>query len=370
MNGRERITNILNGRATDRLAWTTLIDEPTRLGMDESVRNLHPFDFYRMVGCDIMQFGDHGFYGTSQEVGLPCRLAEPDIETQAVVNTDGSEEIVRNTAWGNLKTILADGHPMKYPVETIGDLRVLKNIWANSSYIEDVSESFEKRLMKMENKIGEDGIYIHTLGPSPVQLLLEYEMGVMNFNYLLMDNPNEVTELLNIMHECRKQQYEILARRTSVECIIPVENTSTGMISPEQYEKYSLPQISDFVEIMHQYHKKAIIHMCGHLKALLPIIRKTGLDGINGLTPSPVGDTSVRDMLDVFGEDFIILGGILNSSVFHNESVSREKLWMELDNVFTPETRKANFLLWVQADGITTPLEKFITVGEWFNNHD
>ena len=123
MNGRECITNILRGRMTDRLAWTTLIDEPSRSSMDESVRNLHPFDFYRMVGCDIMQFGDHGFYGTPQEVGLPCCLAEPDIETQAVINTDGAEEITRNTVLGNLKTILADAHPMKYPVETIGDLR-------------------------------------------------------------------------------------------------------------------------------------------------------------------------------------------------------------------------------------------------------
>jgi len=366
MTGRERITNILNKEPTDRITWTTLVDEPTRSGMDESVRGLHPFDFYRMIGCDIMQFGDHGFYNTEEAVGRACVL-ESDIRAETITKADGSEEIIRKTALGNLRMVTQNSHPVKYPVETIDDLRILKNIWSNASYKEDSSDLFEKRLARMENRIGNDGIYAHTLGASPVQDLLEFEMGVMNFNYLLADHPEELEELMNIMHECRKQEYEILARRTSVECVIPVENTSTAMISPEQYEKYSLPQISDFVDIMHQYNKKAVIHMCGHLKALLPIIKETGLDGINALTPPPVGNTFVKDVMETFGEDFIILGGLLDGNVFHKENINKKDLWLELDKLFIPEVRKANFLLWAQADGIATPLEKFIAVQEWFN---
>ena len=365
MTGRERITNILNGKPADRLAWTTLIDEPTRSLMDDGLRLLHPFEFYRLLGCDILQFGDHGFYGTSEAVGLPACLVTPEIETITTPMSDGASEIIKKTEWGTLTSIEEEGHPIKYPVTCLEELLILKNIWLNSHFKEDSTDGYEKRLASMEKKIGESGIYVHTIGPSPVQRLLEFDTGLINFNILLADYPEEVEELLDVMHHCRKQEYEILARRTSVDCIIPVENTSTAMISPCQYEKYSLPQITDFVNIMHHYNKKAVLHMCGHLKALLPIIRQSGLDGINALTPPPIGDTDFSDALRMFGKQFVILGGMFDSTIFHDPGASKQVIWQSLDKIFTPELREANFLLWIQADGIPTAFEKLAGIKEW-----
>lgn len=366
--GKERIEGILNKNKVEPYSWTTLIDAETRQGMSEDICNLHPFDFYRNIGCDILQLGDHGFWGTDDAVGSPARLVTPEINVKKTINSDGSEEITSESTWGQLTTVYQNGHPLKYPVGSIEELRVLKNIWSNSKYVEDTSENFESRLINIQQKIGDSGIYAHSLSPSPVQRLLEYEMGVINFNYLVADHPDEIKELLDIMHECRKQEYEILSRRTTIECIIPMENTSTAMISPEQYEKYSLPQLSDYVDIIHRYNKKAILHMCGHLNALLHIIKETGLDGVNALTPSPVGDTIIKDALDVLGEDIIILGGIFDPSVFQKEGVTPEEIWRTLDAMYTPDVINANLLLWIQADGIPTPYQNFIAVRDWFES--
>ena len=53
------------------------------------------------------------------------------------------------------------------------------------------------------------------------------------------------------MHSKRLREYEILARRTPAEVVIPVENTSSTAISPTLYRTYSLPQIRDYVDALH-----------------------------------------------------------------------------------------------------------------------
>lgn len=97
------------------------------------------------------------------------------------------------------------------------------------------------------------------------------------------------------MQACCRQEYEIVARRTPAEAVILVENTSSNLTSPAVYRKYSLPQVRDFVAATQRHGKKAILHMCGRLKDLLPEIRETGLDGIHGLTPPPFGDTTFQE---------------------------------------------------------------------------
>jgi hypothetical protein len=105
--------------------------------------------------------------------------------------------------------------------------------------------------------------------------------------------------------------------------------------------------------------------MCGLLRNLLPVLKETGMDGINALTPPPVGDTPFEHALDVLGEDTIILGGILSSTVFQEESATREEIWQALDAAYTPRIREARFLLWVPADGQPTPLDRFLAAREW-----
>ena len=60
MTGRERLLNVLNRKPIDRVAWTTLVDDKTRSVMPQHAREMPVLDFYRQVGCDILQFGNYG----------------------------------------------------------------------------------------------------------------------------------------------------------------------------------------------------------------------------------------------------------------------------------------------------------------------
>jgi uroporphyrinogen-III decarboxylase len=178
-----------------------------------------------------------------------------------------------------------------------------------------------------------------------------------------------VEELLDIMHARRMEEYEIVARRADVLALIPVENTSTTLISPALYRRLSLPQMRDFMTVAHRHGRKAILHMCGLLKGLVAPLRETGLDGINGLTPPTVGDLPFEAALDGFGPDLVIWGGILDGTVFNAPNATREDIRAALDRTFTPRVRQSRFLLWAPADGLPVPVERFFAVRDWMDEN-
>ena len=93
-----------------------------------------------------------------------------------------------------------------------------------------------------------------------------------------------------------------------IEIIYQGENTSTTMISPDFYERYSLAQIKAQADYIHSHGKKLILHMCGLLNDLLPLFKRAGIDGIHSVTPPPVGNTDFTRVYEVFGPNFPIQG--------------------------------------------------------------
>ncbi len=360
MTGRERLQALLAGQPTDRLSWTTLVDDLTRSVMPPDVRDMPLLDFYRLIGCDLLQFGD---YGLPTPMTPACRMVTPPIEVEHHTRDDGAWVRTLKTAWGDLTAIWRSGHPVKHAVTSLDELRVLHNLWEGSHY-EEVpghAESFAAA----EAAIGDLGVYCPTTEPSPVQQLLEVEMGVAVFYYLLADHRREVEGLLEVMHARRLEEYRLIARLSPAEVIIPVENTSSTLISPALYERYSVPQLRDYVDALHAGGKRCVLHMCGHLKALMPGIRETGLDGANAVTPPTVGDVTFDEVLDFFGEDFLIFGAVLDPTVFQRTSISAEELGRALEDLFTPRLRRARLTLALAADGLPTSLDRFFAVRDW-----
>lgn len=367
MTGQERLNNIINLKSTDRVSWTTLVDDYTRSVMPEKIRNLSVMDFYRYIGCDILQFGNYGFTET-QGVKYPYKLLTPDIiETEEYVDNGGNEVKKRKTRWGELVGIYKKTHPIKYPVQNIEDVKILTKIWASASFVvheEGCSESY----VKMDRMMGDNGIFIPTTEPSPIQELLENEMGTENFYYMLTDYKEEMDELISAMNSVRMQEYRIIAEKMPYSTCIPIENTSTTYISPAIYREYCVPFMCDFTDMMHKNGKKAIIHMCGLINDLLPDIKETGLDGIHALTPAPVGNTDFNHALDILGDKLIIIG-CLDSTVFQSSTATPEDIKALLDRTVTPRLRESNYVLWAVADGLPTPVEKFLVIKEWMDKN-
>ena len=363
MTGRERLQAVLDREPVDRLSWTTLVDSRTRSPMPDEARELPVLDFYRHVGCDILQFGN---YGLPEDLRVQLvRGIHPFEEKRSRSGDTVVRE--RTTPWGTLTAVSQNGHPTRYPVGSLDEVRLLTRVWQESRFEEHPDARAAAR--RLIEAIGDDGLYFPTLPPSPVQQLIEVEMGLERFYHFLQDHPAEMAALLDAMHQGRKQQYEVAARSAPSPALIAVENTSSTLTSPDVYRRHTLPQIRDYVEIVHRHGKKLILHMCGKLRHLLEVIGHTGADGINALTPPDVGDCPLEHALDILGDDLMMMGGILQPEAFHAPGAAKKDIWRLLDELYTPRLRRANLVLWVQADGIPTPLWKFLAVREWMEQN-
>jgi len=355
LNGRERLNAVLDGRPTDRLPWTTLVDEHTISILPDALKGMSAEDFYRYIRCDIFQLGGWGvprpMYG--------CRLVMLGVETSTSTDESGNTRTVSRSRHGVLTSEVSRYyHPTEYAIKTIDDLRILAKRW-EEAYYEAVDESAAYETN--EAAAGDDGITCLSIPPSVVPHLLEEAIGMEQFYYLVADYPEEMDALIRLMQEKELSRFE-LCSHTLCDAAILIENTSTRYISPSIYERYNLPSQCAFVDACHRTGKTAILHMCGHIGGLLDLIKTTGADGIHGLTPAPTGDCSWEKALDVLGEELIIVGA-LTPDIFHQ--LPLDEIGPALDRLITHRVRRSRFILALGADGTAVPVERFLAVRDW-----
>jgi hypothetical protein len=357
VTGKERLEKTIRGEKTDLVSWTTIIDDMTKAGMPQKYQNIDYLSLYREIRCDVMLFGIY-YFPEAIRPGMPFELFMPG---ETIGRTEGDAHVTERIL-GNKKLVskTQKGHPVKYFVETKEDLEILLDMWSQAGIksLPGFGEKFKMTEAAMKN----DGILALTIDPSPIQMLIEHECGPENFYYLMQDEPELMDEVITAIYRIRKQEYAISAV-SDASVVIPVENTSSNLVSPAVFRKYTMGHLRDFADLMHQQGKKAIVHMCGHVKALLAEIKETGIDGIHALTEPPVGSCTFTEALDILGEDLIIMG-TLSPHLFLSATVTRDEIIECIRHTLTDRIKKSNFILIAGADGIPTPLWKYDAVRE------
>jgi len=355
MSPKQRITSILNKKPHDCLSWTVLIDNNTLDLLPDRLKGNYGIDFYRYIKCDILLLNGWN---------TPYVFRSPELHWSKEVTVETFEEnekVIRKikTKDGDLTSIYGkNGHPLKYMIDSRKAIKIYTSLWKEANFVGyDDSET----LKKLENLVGEDGVITRFWGPSTIPRLLEMDMGTVNFYYLLYDYPSEMENLINTIHKKELEAFKILSEGPC-NCVILVENTSTHYISPQVYKTFNMPHQQEFVEIIKNSGKTAILHMCGHIRKILHLIKETGCDGIHALTPPPTGDTPWEIALDILGQDTIIISA-LDPSVFLLNKIDDIPRILEL--LITKRLKESNFILGVFADGIKVEPERFCVISQW-----
>ena len=354
MTGRERLNAVLQGKATDRFPWTTLIDNATLSLFPQELRGNGGIDFYKHLGCDIFLLNGWN---------TPYHFKSPELrwsDNVEITREQGDKtKMVRwRTPKGILTAVSQRSHPVKYPVDSIEALHIYREMWEGASF---VAHNDADTLTSLDSLIGDDGVVTRFWGPSTIPRLLEIDMGSENFYYMLADNPDEVDALIQTIHQREVDAFRILADGPW-DSVTLVENTSTFYISPEIYRQYNMPHQREFVDMVKSKGKTAILHMCGHVRGILDLIKETRCDGIHTLTPPPTGNTHWEEALDVLGDDLVIFG-CLDPTVFAGGETT--DIPKALDALITPRLRESNFVLNPMADGIPVAPARFQAVAQW-----
>ncbi len=354
MTGRERLNAVLHKQPTDRLPWTTLVDQATLSLVPENRRGNGGLDFYKHLGCDIFMLNG---WNTPYNLHSPV-LRWPD-EVKIVTDHDGQRTTTRwETPNGSLTSVFEGSHPAKYPVNSLAALKLYQDLWEGASFIAHDDTHAVENLNRM---IGDHGVVTRFWGPSTIPRLLETDMGTQNFYYLMADHPQAVDALIRTIHQREITAFDLLADGPW-DSVTLVENTSTYYISPAIYRDYNMPHQRAFVDAVKAKGKTAILHMCGHVHGILDLIKETGCDGIHTLTPPPTGDTTWEDALDHIGDDLIIFG-CLDPTIFAAGDI--RAIPETLDRLITPRLRESHFVLNPMADGIPVDPARFEAVAKW-----
>ena len=192
----------------------------------------------------------------------------------------------------------------EHMVRTVEDVRAYRFVYGDAVY--RARYDFVREQIA---RMGDAGVISIFGPPTPLLDLIMFQIRLPNVYFLLDDHPAEMEELFATMHRRNCEYYELAAEAPG-EVVRSFEDTSTTLVSPELYRRYCLKQLQDYRDICHARGKLFVPHMCGLLKGLLPELRETGLDGIEALTPPPLGDCPIGLAREKLGPDITLIGGL------------------------------------------------------------
>lgn len=263
--------------------------------LNESYPRAQPAPFDTMTNEAI-----HDWIGSDQHVGVSDGVRETRRNTSMETVTEGTvQRVLYRTPHGTLERILQfdepsqSWHPTAFPVRRPEDIDLMIACY------EDIDVELDRDSLQAARdrarSIGDDAVTTTGIGESPLMHWVEWLAGVECAHYLLADCRAAVEALFAAMHRVLLKRAELMAEHSPADLLYLVENTSTTLISPAQYKAYCLPHIGAYAAVTSAADRNLVLHMCGHLKALLPDLDTLPVQAFEAFTSPTLGDTTLLD---------------------------------------------------------------------------
>jgi uroporphyrinogen-III decarboxylase len=315
MTSRERLLAALRGQEVDRLAWSPFLaywwEHQPRAIQDRGQVSL-----FKEIGADALLRGFstpftnsdvHGlnYYDSFRNPMPGCRVRRQEKGDELRVQYEtpvGTLTVrARNSAIGNTWFVT------EHPVKRREDYKILSDI-IERMVIAPNHEATQNEI----DSVGEDGLSMPLISPflkTPFQALVEHFVGTEQLVYDLQDYPEEVEALLGVMSE-RAMEAVRIAVESPAEAFITWEDTSTTNISTSLFERYIVPEMNRWGQVVRDAGKLFVHHACGHVRALLPTMAGQVIDAVESLSPPPTGNVEVWEAQEILGPQIGIIGGI------------------------------------------------------------
>jgi len=280
----------------------------------------HPFDVLRYLGADILARWD-------------TRLATREVHTAG----EFSEKYEKGGNWD--KPIVTAFH--RYPPNVrhlrqkfVSPYGTLAQTWtltreAGADFISEfwwkswddypavrfMLEAREYTLAAAEfhhwvEQVGYDGVEMVHVTQSPLKAF-HWLAGPENASLFMIDHPKEMQELAGIHEEKALKLLESIVDNPEAEIFYSEDDLDSAFYPPYLYRDYCHSFFSRAAEIIHSRGKSFVVHACRHNRVLLPLVGKSGVDCLEGITPPPMGDVDLNEARMLAGSDtFVVNGGM------------------------------------------------------------
>jgi hypothetical protein len=364
MTSKQRLLSAIKGEKLDFIPWSpNLAYWWEHEEISGSIDLSNEVCFLRDIGADPLIRGHYPISSSKWEDMFLFDTKYKKSTVRESVNGNFKQKIYE-TPVGNLNFMyrLSDkGNTWfltEHGVKNEEDFKILQYLKEDTILIANYTRYEEE-----SNKYREDALLVPILCPeskSAFQAMLEYWVGTEELIYALADFPETVIATLGTMRSVSEKAAEI-SSQSSAEAFLTWEDTSTTNLSPQYYEKYILPEINSWCDILHKNNKLYVQHACGHLKDLMTLIAKSKIDCIESISPPPTGNIELWEAREQLPENIALIGGI-EPTVFLNYNMS------DLEKYVTRLIEKMKHSKFVIANSDSCPpgveLEKFKLVSE------
>jgi uroporphyrinogen-III decarboxylase len=305
MTGKERVQAVLKHDSTDRLAFVPCIDPYFRSGLETPYDTMDIYELQAYCGTDMLR-------------GVCCYKTRFDETVQHIHQEDKAAQIIDiyKTPLGDLREVQTFTEqspyipfPTEHLIKQIEDLKIYRYL-LHHTMIKPDYDNINAIIKKFDTLMVSCSVE-----DTSFRQLLTKKIGVKNFVYLFYENQSEIEETLSDLAAHFNKLLEVSVQGPA-EVFICYENTNITNSSMDWFENYELPLLNTYADIVHQYGKKLLIHMCGRIQLLLEKIVNARFDGIIDVSPPPTGDLDIMQAIPVFSKRKKILAGGIECNTF------------------------------------------------------
>jgi hypothetical protein len=225
----------------------------------------------------------------------------------------------------------ADGQSITWSLETRRGRIERTRVWEEDSYswgirtwglkdedgLRVLAEALENRTYAFlpekyaawEEEIGDGGVCYVGTGYSAIGQLLNYWMGIEGTMFACYDWPETVRDFVERVNANQLALIDELAA-SPARFIMMGDNFSSDVQPPSFFEAWSRDYYVEAVRRLHAAGKFVAVHIDGRLGGAIRMIRETGADAADAVTPAPMGDLTPEACRSEAGPDFILSGGV------------------------------------------------------------
>lgn len=314
-----RRENLLRVFRHEKPAWLPVTghcdpyNQPSRLGMDPAL----------VEALGEVRWADESTIRLSRYLGLdiadwystPVRITRRNVVTEST--TEGNVTTRHwHTPRGDLREVIqvcqeeggaVSSNWTEHLIKAPEDLAALAFVYEDE-LIEPDPEALERTCVR-RRLIGDDGLLLGAMDGTPLGMMFRVFSGVGTLAYLWADAPEALRDLFAVMERNYLRRLDVCVQ-SELDAIVSVDDTSTTAISPAMFEACSLAVTDGRASRAHAAGKLYLHHSCGHIRDLLPLYRRTSMDGVHAFTIPPLGNVTVAGGRKALGDRITIMAGV------------------------------------------------------------
>jgi hypothetical protein len=165
------------------------------------------------------------------------------------------------------------------------------------------------RFRRWDECVGDTGVVYLPFGYSAMGHLLNYWMGIESVIYATLDFPELLSETVEMVNADLLKLIDLLCS-SPAQVVLMGDNISGDVQPPAFFKRWSHYFYAEAVRRLHAVGKYVAVHIDGRLRGALEMVRDTGADCADAVTPTPMGDLSPGECRANAGDRFILSGGV------------------------------------------------------------